>query len=377
MRCRPALFPLLALGLLAPALPALAQTCEDRSPDYAARITLCDQAYAEAETEDAAALALSLKGEAQRLSGDLDGAAETLAQALVHTPANAWVWVELGNVRYDQRDIAGALAHYSAALAVEDYGDAWANRAEAWWEFRMGQNCSDDADQALRLNPQYAYANEIKGRCLIDLGRAEEALSYFDTAISLAPGYQNAYRNKMAALADLDRFQDVVALADEALRPGTVPNSNPAIEEDILARRLLALAKYSPMNMVGAEAEALLRRYPQNLAAVNIKARALIADQKPQEADALTATLRANPDGLPMEAVYFDTLAQIDVALGRLDDAFANYEAALAKDPDLSKIYARKLSELGFLPLSNAPPGVLTALRRCMDVKKAACLIAS
>jgi tetratricopeptide (TPR) repeat protein len=359
------------------ALPAQSQTCADRSDDYAARITLCDQAFAVADTDAAAADALALKGEAQRLAGDLDGAAATLAQALRLTPASAWLWVELGNVRYDQSDIAGALAHYSAALAVEDYSDAWANRAEAWWEFRMAQSCSDDADQALRIDPQYAYANEIKGRCLIDLGRAEEAISYFDTAIALAPGYQNAYRNKMAALADLGRPEEVVALADLALRPETVPNSNPLIEEDILARRLLALAQYAPITMVGAEAEALLRRYPENLAALNIKARALLAAQNVAEADALTAPLRANPDGLPMEAVYFDTLAQIDVALGRLDDAVSNYEAALAADPDLSKVYARKLSELGFLPLSNAPSGVLTALRRCIDVKKTGCLVTS
>lgn len=372
MQCRL----IFALAVVAPAFPAFSQACEDRSLDYAARILLCDQAFAVAETDDAAATALSMKGEAQRMLGDLDTAAATLAKALGYTPANGWVWVELGNVRYDQGDIAGALAHYSAALSVEDNIDAWANRAEAWWEFRMGQNCSDDADQALRIDPQYAYANEIKGRCLIDLGRADEALSYFDTAISLVPGYQNAYRNKMAALTDLGRFEDVVALADEALRPGTIPQSNPLIEEDILARRLLALARYAPMPLVAAEADALLQRYPENLAATNIKARALLADQKAPEADALTQGLRQNAGGVPMEAVYFDTLAQIDVVLGRLDDALLNYDAALNADPDLSKTYARKLSEQGFLPLSNAPQAVLTALRRCIDVKKSACLIA-
>jgi tetratricopeptide (TPR) repeat protein len=359
------------------ALPAQSQTCADRSPDYAARITLCDQAFAAAQSDADAADALALKGEAQRLSGDLDGAAATLQQALALTPTSAWLWVELGNVRYDQRDTAGALAHYSAALAVEDYADAWANRADAWWEFRLPQSCADDADQALRLDPKYPYANEIKGRCLIDLGRADEAISYFDTAIALAPGYQNAYRNKMAALAALDRPEEVVALADLALRPETVPNSNPAIEEDILARRLLALASYAPTATLEAEAAALLRLYPENLAALNIQARALISAKNLAEADALTAPMRANAAGLPMEAVYFDTLAQIDVSLGRLDDALGNYEAALTADPALSKVYARKLAELGFLPISNAPPGVLTALRRCIDVKKTACLVAS
>ncbi|MBL9051359.1 MAG: hypothetical protein JNK19_14710 [Tabrizicola sp.] len=354
--------------------PVQAQTCEDRSPDYAARIALCDAAFAEAETPDAAAYALSMKGEAQRLMGAFDDAAETLQLALTYTPENAWVWVELGNVRYDQNDTAGALAHYSAALAVEDYIDAWANRAEAWWQLRSGQRCSDDADNALRIDPQYAYANEIKGRCLIDLGQSEAALEYFNTAIALVPGYQNAYRNKLAALADLGRYEELVAVADEALRPDVVPDPNPAIEEDILARRLLALGEYAPPATVADEAAALLQRYPQNLAAVNVQGRALLAAGKAAEADKVTAVLRQNPDGQRMEAVYHDTLARIDAALGRMDQAYANYESAMALDASLSRTYARKLSELGFLPLSNAPSGVLTAMRRCMDVKKAACV---
>jgi tetratricopeptide (TPR) repeat protein len=366
---------LFVLATLAPALPATAQTCNDRTADFETQITLCDQAYQAANTPDAAALALAMKGEAQRMLGRLDEASETLKQAISLSAANAWIWVELGNVRYDQGDIAGALAHYSAALASEDYISAWANRAETWWQFREGQRCFDDADQALRLDPQYAYAHEIKGRCLIDLGRAEEALAYFDTAISLAPGYQNAYRNKLAALSALGRHEELVAVADEALRPGVVPDSNPVIEEDILSRRLLALGEFAAPATVAAEAAALLQRFPQSLAAANVQARALLAEGKAAEADQASQGLRQNPDGLRMEAVYHDTLARIDAALGRMDAAYANYEAALGLDPGLSKSYARKLSELGFLPLSNAPPGVLTALRRCMDVKKAACVL--
>jgi tetratricopeptide (TPR) repeat protein len=365
------------LAILAASTPALAQSCEDRSQDFEARITLCDEAFVAAETEDAAATALVFKGEAQRMLGQYDAAAETLQQALNFTPENAWVWVELGNVRYDQGDTAGALAHYSAALAVEDYVDAWANRAETWWQLRAGQRCSDDADNALRIDPQYAYANEIKGRCLIDLDRADEAISYFDTAIALVPGYQNAYRNKLAALSALGRHEEVVAVADEALRPGVVTESNPAIEEDILARRLLALGEYAPPATVAAEADALLKRFPQNLAAVNVQGRALLADGKAEEADQVTKVLRENPDGQRMEAGYHDTLARIDAALGRMDAAYASYDAALGIDPSLSKTYARKLSELGFLPLSNAPTGVLTALRRCIDVKKTACVMSN
>jgi tetratricopeptide (TPR) repeat protein len=367
---------LVVLAALIPATQTLAETCDDRSQDFEARILLCDQAFEASDTPETAAQALSMKGEAQRMLGQFDAAAATLQQALGFTPENAWVWVELGNVRYDQGDTAGALANYSAALAVEDYADAWANRAETWWQFNRGQRCTDDADNALRIDPQYAYANEIKGRCLIDLDQAEQALGYFDTAISLAPGYQNAYRNKLAALSALGRYEDLVAVADEALRPGVVTDPNPVIEEDILARRLLALGEYAPPATVAAEAEALLKRYPQNLAAVSVQGAALLADGKADEADKVTQVLRQNPDGARMNATYYDTLARIDAALGRMDAAYTNFESALGLDATLSKSYARKLSELGFLPLSNAPSGVLTALRRCIDVKKTACVMA-
>lgn len=369
---RPVLF---VLATLLPAFPALSQTCEDRGQDYEARITLCDQAFAMAETDNAAAMALAFKAEALRLLGRQDEAEATLKDALVYTPDNAWVWVELGNVAYDRGETAEALAHYSAALSVEDNVDAWANRAEVWWDYRMAELCNSDADNALRIDPRFAYANEIKGRCLVDLGRAEEALGYFDTAISLSPGYQNAYRNKLAALAALGRYEDLVAVADEALRPDVVAAPLPTIEEDILSRRLLALLQYAPADIVATEADALLLRYPHSLAALNVKGRALLAEGRLPEADQVTQPLRQNAEGRTMDASYHDTLAQIDVALGRLEDAYANYAAALELDPGLSRAYARSLSQLGFLPLSNAPAGVLTALRRCLDVKKDACRV--
>lgn len=129
----------LILAVLLPAIPALSQTCADRSGDCTARITLCDQAFDASGNPGDAAFALAMKGEAQRLLGDNEAAAATLQRALELTPDNSRVWVELGNVGYDQGDLAGAFAHYSAALAVENYADAWANRAEAWWQFRMDQ----------------------------------------------------------------------------------------------------------------------------------------------------------------------------------------------------------------------------------------------
>lgn len=78
-----------------------------------------------------------------------------------------------------------------------------------------------------------------------------------------------------------------------------------------------------------------------------------------------------------MLAVYFQSLASADAGLGRLEEAYGNYGAALSVDPDISKAYATKLSQLGFLLLSNSPAGVLTALQRGLNVKKAACIVGS
>jgi tetratricopeptide (TPR) repeat protein len=368
---RPFLFVLAAL------IPAVsqAQTCDDRGQDFEARIALCDQAFEAADSKDAAAHALSLKGEAQRMLGQFDEAAATLQQALGFTPENAWVWVELGNVRYDQGDTAGALAHYSAALAVEDYIDAWANRAESWWQFNAGQRCSDDADNALRLDPQYAYANEIKGRCLIDLGQAEAGAVLFrhrDLAGPRLPErlpQQAGRAGRPWPLRGCGRRRRRGAAPRHGRRPEPRDRGGHPCPPPAGAWRICPPRHRRDRGRGAAE------RYPQNLAAVNVQGAALLADGKAEEADRVTQVLRQNPDGARMEATYHDTLARIDAALGRMEDAYMKFEAALDLDANLSKTYARKLSELGFLPLSNAPSGVLTALRRCIDVKKTACVI--
>jgi tetratricopeptide (TPR) repeat protein len=355
--------------------PALGQTCEDRSDDYAARIALCDQAFEAAQDDAASALALAMKGETQRMMGDYAAAAETLNYALRFAPEDIWIWVELGNVRFNQGDAPGAIGHYSAALSLGEDAAAFAYRADGWWELNNPQRCSDDADQALRLAPQYAFANEIKGRCLVELGQPEQAIAYLDDAISFSPDYMNSYRYKMTALLDLGRYEEAVAVADKALDPRTGGKASPEEEEQILALRLIALHVYAPPETVMAEADALLARYPENFYVINTKAMILITEERFSEADSTSQILRRKTEERGLDGATYDTLAQIDIALGRLDLGYANFETALAKDPRLSKIYAKELSELGFLPLSNAPDSVLTALRRCIDLKKQACSV--
>ena len=50
---------LFVLATLAPAAPAWAQTCTDRSVDPEAQVSLCDQAFQAAATPEDASLALA------------------------------------------------------------------------------------------------------------------------------------------------------------------------------------------------------------------------------------------------------------------------------------------------------------------------------
>jgi len=48
------------------------------------------------------------------------------------------------------------------------------------------------ADDAIRVNPSNADACFLKGQCLLELGKHEDAMQYIDKAIELNPDYKNA-----------------------------------------------------------------------------------------------------------------------------------------------------------------------------------------
>lgn len=366
---------LAALVVLLP-LPLAAQTCEDRISDYDHRIALCDAAYAAAADPDVAATALGYKGEALRMLGRLDDAAAVLRLSLALAPGNPWYWVELGHVRFDDGDPAGAVAHYATALEL-DPGDLYAriNRADAWRALNAPDRCLADSTPTLAAEPENDFASLVHGRCLTAVGRAEEALAHLDRAIAANPGYLPPQMARMAALMALGRHAEAVALADAALAADHAPDI--WSEERIGAYRLEAMARYLPADQVLAEADRLAAAWPGNLTAVAVRVWTLLHAGRIAEAETAAASLRAAVGTEAMEATFHDTLAQLEMAQGRTEAAILHLGRAMALDPALARIYARKLSALGFLPLSTQPHNLLLALRRCIDAKGAECRISS
>lgn len=372
----PRLSLLLAAGVCAQALPALAQSCEDRISDYERRVEICAAAAASAATAEDASIALGYKGEAERMLGRYDAAADSLRQAIALSPSSSWSWIELGTVALDSGDPVDAIARYSIALELQP-GDSYAlgNRADAWRILNAPGRCAADADRALVAAPDDLFARLVNGRCLTDLGRADAALGQIDQVLAAAPDWIEAYLAKMTALMALGRHEESLAIADQALDPAISGNADPGLIEDLKALRLAAQARLLPADALLAEADALAASYPDNPMILNVRLWTLIHANRHAEAETAAAPLRALIGTPDMEGIYHDTLAQLDLAAGRTDAAIAGFAEAMRLDPSLARIYAKSLSQAGFLPLSAQAQNVTNALRRCIDAKGKDCPI--
>lgn len=357
------------------AVPVRAAGCEATDMGHEARIALCDQAFAEAADPDEAAIALGYKAESQRLLGQLEAASATLFQALRLAPQNPWYWVELGNVRFDAGDPAGAVAHYSTGLELDPQDNyARVNRADAWWHLNAPDRCLSDVGPVQAVAPEDPWPALVQARCLTDLGRAAEALPLIDLAEASDPAWDAPRLARVTALLSLGRAPEALAAAEAGL--AAIPADNVAALEGVQSLGLAAMARSRPTEETLAEATRLAADYPDNLAIAAVRVWVLTRAGRLDDAETAAAPLRTAPLA-SMEGSHHDALAQLDLAQGRTAEAARHFTRAMALDPSLARIYTRGLSELGFLPLSSARHNVALALHRCLEAKGADCRIGS
>jgi tetratricopeptide (TPR) repeat protein len=91
----------------------------------------------------------------------------------------------------------------------------------------------DDAilatDAILKQNPQSAWALAIRAYSLMYLGKAQAALSDFDTAIALDPKKEPLHYGRCLVLYQLDRLDDAVAACSTAV--DLDPNDTAALDQ--------------------------------------------------------------------------------------------------------------------------------------------------
>lgn len=127
------------------------------------------------------------------------------------TPNNSLETAEAYLMRGDSyseiEDYVHAIADYDQALRLKpDSAEADNNRGYAhYWNYE-GDKAIADYTQAIRLRPDYAYAFNNRGAAYMASGHADQAISDFDRAIQLQPNFPQAYTNRGNAYMRLGQF---------------------------------------------------------------------------------------------------------------------------------------------------------------------------
>jgi tetratricopeptide (TPR) repeat protein len=178
-------------------------------------------------TAAAQAAELVDKGRDLRLSGDLQGASDTLDKAIALDPGNAEAWIQKGILeQYDLDNDEAALTAYDKALALAPGKNNYLRekKADLYNQLKQYDKALAQCDEILgHFYPDYfgdAALGETwnqKGRALYGLGRYEEAVSSYDKAIGLIKDHQFAWNGKGLALEKLGKKDLAVAAYQKAL----------------------------------------------------------------------------------------------------------------------------------------------------------------
>ena len=102
-------------------------------------------------------------------------------------------------------------APLSGATAYNDRGVAYADKGEY-------DRAIQDYDQAIRLNPNYAFAYYHRGNAYANKGESDRAIQDYDQAIRLDPNSALFYTNRGAAYANKGEHDRAIQDYDQAIR---------------------------------------------------------------------------------------------------------------------------------------------------------------
>lgn len=256
--------------------------------------------------------------------------------------------------RYKTQDSPEALR--AARLAVRHTPLS----GRAWWLYGLcmpGQESLEASEVAIRLDPGFAPAHNLRGVSLSALGRTREALAEYDEAIRLRPEFVVAHANRARPLQILGRLKESLAACDGAIRLDPEYAWGHANRGDALRR----LGRFEESLAACDEA---IRLYPENNRAHNGRGLTLyLLDDVASALAAFDEAIRLDPcnawgyanRGMALHRLgcFDEALAACDTAihlepgndwahahragalqnLGRLQDALEAYDQAIRIDP--------------------------------------------
>jgi len=233
--------------------------------------------------------------------------AQTITEAaLARWPDDATLWEQLGEIRQDEGDYAGAFdaAEHSLEKLPSNAG-CWQLDGILLAQAGKYEDALAAFKHVFGLDPQAVWARHNFALCLEKLGRRDEAVNEFKRAVALKPDYGTSWLALGQLYEEMGRTNDASACFNRAL-------TNRVNQADDLA----ALARFC------------FNRHWFDLAATNF---------------ASAIELRPSDAGLRLES------GQALVALGRHDEALQQYQAAVELEPDQAQPHMQLGVELGRL----------------------------
>jgi protein O-GlcNAc transferase len=199
------------------------------------------------------ALALSLWGE-----GDIRSAVQVLTRAGDLAPHDASLLSDLGVLRYEQEDWAGAAEAFKASLAIEPNGmTARRGYAESLLQMRQISEARRALEECTRLSPGHAGILRSLGSCMALEGSLQDAEGTIKRSLEADPSSERGLLLLAAVVQKQKRFELCVKYTEAAVQ--LYPDS-------FTSRARLAIAYWDVGDLKGAMAarSAALRLVPDN-----------------------------------------------------------------------------------------------------------------
>jgi tetratricopeptide (TPR) repeat protein len=352
---------LAGLAACSPAPRSMA-ACEDPRASDPARIDACTGAIREGAAGDVLAAAYRSRGAAYAGVGDNARAVQDLSQAIRLSPDDADAYASRATAREGLGDLAGMRDDDGEVVRIRPNAVAYVSRSIADDALHDYDAAIVDAARAIELKPDWANGWSARGYAYLGKGEYEVALADFSSALRLSPQFMAAVDGRAAAFRAKHDYDAALAVCTDAIR--TDPTNLLAFgcradTYDAEGDYADALADYD--HAIGQDAQQAwlyLGRSSVRLDAGDGPGAIADADQAlalgPKDPTALNnacwvRAVRnvALPGALadcqhslalrPHDAATLDSLAMVYFRMGRLPEARASYDAALAADATLTQ----------------------------------------
>ncbi len=178
-----------------------------------------------------------LLARANRDSGDVEAALETLTETAGRYPNVAQVHEQLGAAHHLAGQLETAASAYRRAIALEpDAAPLRANLAAVLAQAGDAEGALEHADAALTLMPSLGPAFKVRGTALANLGHLEEGRVALERAVVLAPEPDSWYQLGVL-LDELGLWDESLTAQAEALKLQS--DFGPALSEHLFLQRRL------------------------------------------------------------------------------------------------------------------------------------------